>query len=74
MNCNELLRLLTEYQEGALAGPLCTEVARHLRECAPCHELRAELQELTRLCQESPSPRLPDALRRRIEALLRGSS
>ncbi len=72
MNCGELLRLLTEYQEGALAGPICGEVARHLRECAPCHELRRDLDELTRLCQESPAPRLPEPLRRRLEALLGG--
>lgn len=71
MNCGELLRLLTEYEEGGLATPLCVEVTRHLAECAPCDALRHELQEVTRLCRESPSPRLPDGLRRRIEDLLR---
>jgi len=70
MNCGDLLRLLTEYEEGTLPTPLCVEVARHLSECAPCEELRHELHELTRLCRES-TPRLPEALRRRIEDLLR---
>lgn len=71
MNCGDLLRLLTEYEEGTLATPLCVEVTRHLGECAPCDDLRHELQELTRLCRESPTPRLPEGLRRRIEGLLR---
>jgi predicted anti-sigma-YlaC factor YlaD len=73
VNCGELLRLLTEYEEGTLATPLCVEVTRHLGECGPCEELRHELHELTRLCRESPRPRLPEGLRRRIEELLRQS-
>jgi len=74
VKCDELLRLLTEYEDGALAGPLCVEVDRHLRECAPCEGLRAELQELSRLCRREPPARLPDALRRRLERMLRGEA
>jgi RNA polymerase sigma-70 factor (ECF subfamily) len=72
VNCDELLRLLTEYEEGNLGARLCEEVERHLQGCAPCDKLRAELQELSRLCHDSGPPRLPPELRQRIEKLLRG--
>lgn len=72
MNCENLLRLLTEYSEGAASGPLCAEIERHLAECRPCAELQHDLVDLRRLCRQSPTPSLPEETRRRIEELLRG--
>ena len=71
MNCDELLRKLTDYSEGALPGCLCSEIERHLRECQPCGELRSDLEDLARLCRASETPRLPEEVRRRIEQRLR---
>jgi anti-sigma factor RsiW len=71
MKCDELLRRLADFREGALSPDLCTEVDRHLRDCPPCAELDHDLRDLQRLCRESPQPCLPEDARRRLEALIR---
>lgn len=70
MSCEELLRRLTDYAEGSLDAGLCSELQRHLADCAPCSELQQDLQDLARLCRECDAPRLPDSLRRRLQARL----
>ena len=71
MKCDDLYRRLTDHADGVLDESDCAAVDRHLRECATCGELRRDLEDLSRLCHESKRPRMPDAVRRRIEALLR---
>ena len=70
MNCDELIRLLADYHEGAAPEALCGEVERHLAECNPCQALRQDLLALSRLCHECPPPRLPKAVRERIAKML----
>lgn len=70
MNCAELLERLTDYQEDSLPAELCRELERHLEGCPDCSGLERDLEDLRRLCRECPSPRLPDAIRRRMEAML----
>jgi len=74
MNCDDLLRLLADYSEGAADECLCREVERHLRDCAPCETLREDLERVSRLCREGAPPRLPEHVRARIVALLRAAS
>jgi predicted anti-sigma-YlaC factor YlaD len=71
MNCDDLYRRLTDHGDGVLDADDCAAVDRHLRECSTCGDLRRDLEDLSRLCRESKRPRLPDDVRRRIEALLR---
>ncbi len=71
MNCEDLLRQLTDYSDGVLDKTLCAEIERHLRDCSHCTELREDLGDLARLCRECNAPKLPDDVRRRIEARLR---
>ena len=71
MNCDELLRRLADYGEGASDACLCEEVDRHLAECAPCDELRRDLEAVSRLCREARAPGLPEDVRARIERMLR---
>lgn len=71
MKCDELLRRLAEYADGALADDLCTEVERHFERCPPCADLDRDIRDLQRLCRESPRPCLPEDARRRIEQLLK---
>ena len=73
MTCDELYRRLTDHAEGVLQGEVCREVERHLAECHDCQQIRHDLEDLSRLCRESRRPRMPDDVRRRIEALLRPS-
>jgi anti-sigma factor (TIGR02949 family) len=71
MTCDELLRRLTEFAEGALPPNLCEEVRSHLQDCSPCSELDRDLSDLARLCRECDPPTLPAALRRRLEERIR---
>lgn len=71
MNCDDLLRRLTEYAEGTLDEVLCEEIRLHLRDCDPCAELQRDLEDLAKLCRCGPPPRMPDALRERLLARLR---
>jgi len=71
MKCDELYGRLTDHADGVLDAGDCAAVESHLRECESCGALRRDLEDLARLCRESKRPRLPEAVRRRIEALLR---
>jgi hypothetical protein len=71
MNCGDLARLLGEYEDGALDATLCSELERHLAECAPCGELRQDLETLARLCRCVPRARLPEDVRERLLRLLK---
>jgi anti-sigma factor RsiW len=71
MRCEDLLQRLAEYADGALPKELCGELESHIRDCPPCAELDHDLQDLQRMCRESPSPCLPEETRRRILNLLR---
>jgi predicted anti-sigma-YlaC factor YlaD len=74
MKCDELLKELADYREGALPVALCDEIDRHLRECPSCAAVDHDLRDLQRLCREAPKPCLPDEARRKIEALLKERS
>jgi anti-sigma factor RsiW len=71
MKCDDLYRRLTDHADGVLEADDCAAVERHLQECDSCGALRRDLEDLARLCRESRRPRLPEEVRRRIEALLR---
>ena len=68
LTCDELLRRLTDFGDGALTDSLCEELRRHLAACGSCTELEVDLLALSRLCREGPPPRLPGDVRRRLEA------
>lgn len=70
MTCDELLERLTDYKESVLPAELCRELEEHLRDCHDCSALERDLEDLRRLCRDCPTPRLPETLRRRMEALL----
>ena len=70
MMCDELYRRLTDHEEGVLEADVCAEVERHLAECHSCSEIRQDLRDLSRLCREQSSARLPEGVRRRIEGLI----
>jgi RNA polymerase sigma-70 factor (ECF subfamily) len=71
MKCDDLLRLLTDYREGAADECVCREVEEHLSGCPSCETLRQDLERLSHWCRQTPRPRLPDDLRRRILAQIR---
>ena len=74
MNCDDLLRRLAEFAEGTLDEAVCVEIRLHLQDCDPCAELQRDLETLARLCQCLPPPRMPEDLRARLAARLRGET
>jgi anti-sigma factor RsiW len=70
MRCDELLRRLTDFGDGALPESLCEELREHMAGCDSCADLQADLAALSRPCHECPPPRLPDEVRRRLEERL----
>jgi hypothetical protein len=72
MNCDDLLRQLTEYREGALDEAICVEIRLHLSTCDPCADVQHDLEDLVRLCGCAEPTRMPEELRRRLLARLGG--
>lgn len=72
MNCDDLLKRLTDYAEGATDSELCAAIERHLGDCPGCAGVRADLERLSRFCRECDPPRLPADARESIQKLLRG--
>ena len=70
MTCDELYQRLTDHAEGVLEAEVCQEVERHLAECESCRLIRADLEDLSRLCREGEPVRLPEGVRQRIQSLL----
>ena len=70
-DCDDLARRLTELRDGALGKGDCAAIERHLEECASCGALHRDFEDLARLCRESERPRMPLAVRRRIEEALK---
>jgi predicted anti-sigma-YlaC factor YlaD len=70
MKCDELYRRLTDHSEGVLSKGVCDAVEAHLAECPTCAALQGDLQDLARLCRETPKERMPDTLRARIQSFL----
>ena len=70
MNCDDLLRLLADYDDGAAGERLCREVEQHLAGCASCETLRKDLERVSQLCRQSARARLPDDLGASIMARL----
>jgi len=66
MSCDELLRQLTEYEDGVLPEDVCQELQRHLDDCGPCKGLREDLEALARICRSCTPARMPEDVRRRL--------
>jgi anti-sigma factor RsiW len=65
--CNELVELLTEYLEGALAADEVAAVAEHLRDCELCQTYLDQLRATITVLGSLPTPTLSDDT---IDALL----
>jgi len=67
-DCDELGRRLTDLRVGESD---CAAIEKHLAECPSCGDLHRDFEDLARLCRESDRPRMPLAVRRRIEEALK---
>lgn len=71
MTCSEFLHTQA-YLDGALDGEAAAEAERHIRDCAECQRLSADIADLSdALRKKATRFRAPEALRGRIGAALR---
>jgi len=71
MKCEELLRALAEYDDGAADDCLCRDVEEHIAGCPSCQTLHEDLVRVAKLCKQTPRPCIPEDLRQRISDLLK---
>lgn len=70
--CRDVRHGLWEYIDGALDAARAAGIRVHLERCAPCRARLDEAQALLRtVARTRHADRAPDALRERIDALLR---
>lgn len=72
MSCRELVRLVTDYLEGALDGPTRRRFEAHLAGCEGCAEFVAQLRATIGLVGRLAEADLPPAMEGRLRDAFRG--
>ncbi len=70
MDCRELFARLSEYVDDELSEELCTEIQRHLADCAPCVNFAHTLRTTAELCRRLPSRPIPPEVAAELHAIL----
>jgi anti-sigma factor RsiW len=70
MDCPQVQERLGAYAAGRLEAAEREDVARHLDSCATCREAAAVEADLTAALQRLPRHRAPEALKRRLQAMV----
>ncbi len=71
MKCEELLKLLNEYVDGAVEPGLCQEFEQHLAGCNPCQVVVDNIRQTITLYREGKPYELPLEFRGRLRETLR---
>ena len=71
MNCDDLLKLLSEYIDGEVDPTICRELEKHLADCNPCRVVVDNLRQTVRLYRHGQEYELPGPFRERLHASLR---
>ncbi len=71
MRCEELLKLLNEYVDGAAAPGTCEEFEKHLAGCNPCQVVVDNIRKTITLYREGQPYELPARFRERLHSILR---
>lgn len=71
--CPDVLRMLSEHEEGDISAEVCAEMERHLEGCPHCRGACDTLKRTLALCRTSPSADVPtdvqEAVRRALRAV-----
>ncbi|HEV8617512.1 MAG TPA: zf-HC2 domain-containing protein [Methylomirabilota bacterium] len=70
MTCRELIEVLTDYLEGALAADVVAALERHLADCAPCRAYLATYRTTTTLTAGAGRLEMPDEMKVRLRRFL----
>ena len=71
LTCQDAIALLLEYLEATLDAEVVAQLEAHLAECEPCRAYLATYRRTVGVVGEAGKVRMPDELRRRLEAFLR---
>lgn len=71
MKCEELLKLLSEYVDGAVDPGICAEFEQHMAGCSPCQVVVDNIRRTITLYRKGEPCELPLEFRTRLHAALR---
>ena len=70
MQCKEVYRFICDNLDQGSDSPECAAIRLHLDSCADCRAYLETLKQTVHLYQSAPSPRVPQAVHRRLMAVL----
>jgi F420-dependent methylenetetrahydromethanopterin dehydrogenase len=71
MTCEELLKALNEYVDGAELSEICEEFAQHLAGCNPCQVVVDNIRQTITLYHEGKPFQMPKAFEQRMQQSLK---
>jgi hypothetical protein len=71
MTCEELLKALNEYVDGAELSELCDEFSQHLADCDPCQVVIDNIRQTISLYRHGQPYEMPKAFQDRLQDSLK---
>ncbi len=71
MTCEELLKALNEYVDGAQLDEVCEEFAHHLAGCNPCQIVVDNIRQTISLYKAGAPYEMPPEFKQRLQSALR---
>lgn len=71
MTCEELLKALNDYVDGAQLTEICEEFSQHLAGCNPCQVVVDNIRQTIAFYQAGEKYELPESFHERLQATLK---
>ena len=71
MKCQELMRHLNDYVDGAIDPAICEEFNHHMANCNPCQVVIDNIRQTITLYKSGTPCEMPISFRNRLHAALR---
>lgn len=71
MNCEELLKALNDYVDGAELTEICEEYAQHLADCNPCQVVVDNIRQTISLYRAGQPYPMPEEFQNRLQQSLK---
>lgn len=71
MTCEELLKALNEYVDGAQLTEICEEFSQHLAGCNPCQVVVDNIRQTITLYQDGRPYEMPESFQERLQQSLK---
>jgi len=70
MICRELIEIIDDYLDGALAPDVAQDLERHLEECAPCRAYIGTYRQTRRIGAAAARVDMPEEMKARLRRFL----